>query len=163
MAACRAKSWWLKPCFQSAILFKLLKHIHLSLWQTAIYLGMASLLVLPIKNHLSSFELDFLNIFCAKTCCVVLSPYCFCYSATNKAQKMSTKPRSIRLLRWFDFSQSENGKNNRKTFKRASVESTNHVLYHSFNIGIIHSFNFNDSIYDHDIDNEEELVTFPNR
>ena len=37
---------------------------------------------------------------------------------------MSKKPRSIRLLRWLDFSQSENRKNNRKTFEGASVEPT---------------------------------------
>ena len=37
-------------------------------------------------------------------------------------EKMSEKPHSIRLLRWFNFSQSVSRKNNRKTFERASVE-----------------------------------------
>ena len=47
------------------------------------------------------------------------------YSATNMARKMSKKPCSIPLLRWFNFSQSENRKNNRKIFERASMEPTN--------------------------------------
>ena len=44
-------------------------------------------------------------------------------------EKMSKKPRSIRLLLWFDFSQSEYRKNNRKTFEGASVEPTAYTVY----------------------------------
>ena len=69
-------------------------------------------LVPRIKNHLSSFNLVFWTFFRAKICCVVCHSY---YSAT--------KPHSIRLLRRFDFSQSENRKK-RKTFQGASVEAT---------------------------------------
>ena len=58
-----------------------------------------NLLVPRIKNHLSSFELGFLNIFGAKTCCVVCNSYCFCCSATNMARKNVQKTFSIRLLR----------------------------------------------------------------
>ena len=67
-------------------------------------------------------NLVFWTFFRAKTCCLVCHSYCVCYSATNMARK---KPRSIQLLRWFDISQSENRKNNSKTFERASVEPTN--------------------------------------
>ena len=81
------------------------------------YVSQSNLLVPRIKNHLSSFKLGFLNIFRAKTCCVVCHSYCFCYSATNMARKMSKKPRSIRLLRRFDFSQAENRKTIEKPLK----------------------------------------------
>ena len=84
------------------------------------------LLLVPwFKNHLSSFELGFLNIFSRQK----LVAYFVTRIVSVKAlqiwrEKMSTKPRSIRLLRWFDFRQSENRKNNRKTFEGASVEPT---------------------------------------
>ena len=39
-------------------------------------------------------------------------------------KNVKKKQCSIRLLRWFDFSQSENKKNNRNTFEGASVEPT---------------------------------------
>ena len=42
-------------------------------------------------------------------------------------EKMPEKPPSIRLLRWFNFSQSGSRKNNRKTFEGASVEPTIYV------------------------------------
>ena len=71
-------------------------------------------------------DLVFWTFLRAKTCCVVCHSYCFCYSATNMARKMSKKLCSIRLLRWSDFSQSENRKNNRRTFEGASVEPTNY-------------------------------------
>ena len=60
----------------------------------------------------------------AKTCCVVCHTYCFCYGGTNMARKMSEKPHSIRLLRWFNFSQSGSRKNNTKAFEGASMEPT---------------------------------------
>ena len=78
---------------------------------------MLNLLVPPIKNHLSGFEFGFLNIFSHQNFCVVCHSYCFYYSATIMAQKMSKKPRSIRLLRWFDFSQPENRKTIEKPLK----------------------------------------------
>ena len=37
------------------------------------------------QNHLSSFELGFLNIFSRQN--LLRSLYCFCYSATNMARK----------------------------------------------------------------------------
>ena len=84
------------------------------------------LLLVPwTKNHLSSFKCGFLNIFRAKTCWVVCNAYCFCYVRTNMVQRnVWKKPHSIRLLRWFKFSQSGSKKNNRKTFEGASVEPT---------------------------------------
>ena len=48
-------------------------------------LGM--LLVPRTEHHLSSLKCGFLNIFCAKTCCVVCHAYCFCYGGTNMARK----------------------------------------------------------------------------
>ena len=46
-------------------------------------------------------------------------------------EKMSEKPHSIRLLRRFNFSQSESKKNNRKAFEGASVEPTRWRESHS--------------------------------
>ena len=54
------------------------------------------LLVPRIKNHLSSFKLGFLNIFHAKTCCVVCRSYCLSYSATNMARKNVQKNKFFR-------------------------------------------------------------------
>ena len=62
-------------------------------------------------------NLVFWTLFRTKTCCVVCHSYCFCYSAINMARKMPKKPSSIRLLRWFDFSQSENRKTIDKPLK----------------------------------------------
>ena len=98
-----------------------------------------------IPGHLSSFQclnfnfcwfdgrsiistasnVVFWIFFCAKTCCIVCHAYCFCYGGTNMARKISEKPHSNRLLRWFNFSQSESRKNNRKAFEGASMEPTN--------------------------------------
>ena len=69
-------------------------------------------LVPQIKNHLSSFELGFLNIFRAKTCCVVVTRIVSVFTALQAwhiymVRKNVQKPRSIRLLGWFVFSQSE--------------------------------------------------------
>ena len=69
-------------------------------------------------------NLVFWTFFRAKTCCVVCHSYSFCYRAKIWREKMSKKPCSIRLLRWFDFSQSVNRRNNRRTFEGASVEPT---------------------------------------
>ena len=84
------------------------------------------LLVPRIKNHLSSFELGFLNIFSRH---ILLRSLSLLFVFVTELQirrekKMTKKPRSIRLLRWFDFSQSENRKNNRKIFEGASVKPT---------------------------------------
>ena len=84
------------------------------------------------ENHLSSFKCGFLNIFRAKTYCVVCHAYCFCYDGTNIARKSVRKLHFnvwnlhfIRLLRWFNLSQSGSRKNNRKAFEGASMEPTN--------------------------------------
>ena len=66
----------------------------------------------------------FWTFFRAKTCCVVCHAYCFCYGRTKMARKNVWKPHSIRLLRWFNFSQSGSRKNNRKAFEGASMEPT---------------------------------------
>ena len=46
------------------------------------------------------------------------------------ARKMSEKPHSIRLLRWFNFSSSGSRKNNRKAFEGASMEPTIKPVLH---------------------------------
>ena len=66
----------------------------------------------------------FWTFFRAKTCWVVCNTYCFCYVEQIWRKKMSEKPHSIRLLRWFNFSQSRSRKNNRKISEGASVEPT---------------------------------------
>ena len=48
------------------------------------------------------------HFFRAKTCCLIC--HSFLLQRYKYGGKMSTKPRSIQLLRWFDFSQSETGK-----------------------------------------------------
>ena len=65
----------------------------------------------------------FWTFFHAKTCCVV----CHAYNVSSTVEqiwrrKMTEKPHSIRLLRWFNFSQSGSGKNNRKAFKELPWE-----------------------------------------
>ena len=60
------------------------------------------------QQSFSSFKFGFLNIFLAKTCCVVCHSSCFFYSATNMTRKNVQTPWSIRLLRWFEFRESEN-------------------------------------------------------
>ena len=69
----------------------------------------------------------------AKTCCVVCHSNSFCYSGTNMARKNDWKPHSIRLLRWFNFSQSGSRKNNRKSFEGASIEPTIELLKYQGN------------------------------
>ena len=88
----------------------------------ATFVPKSQLLVPWTENHLSSFKRDFLNIFSRQTCCVVCHAYCFCYGGTDMAQKMSEKPHSIRLLRWFNFNQPGSRENNRKAFGGASME-----------------------------------------
>ena len=53
-----------------------------------------------------------------------LSLVLFLLQLFKHGAKMPKKPCSIRLLGRFDFIQSENRKNNRKTFEGASVEPT---------------------------------------
>ena len=43
-------------------------------------------------------------------------------------EKMSEKPHSIRLLKWFNFSQSGSRENNRKAFEGASMEPTKRIV-----------------------------------
>ena len=62
----------------------------------------------------------FWTFFRSETCCIVCHTYCFCYGGTNMARKMSEKPHSIRLLRWFKQEQ----ENSRKAFEGASMEAT---------------------------------------
>ena len=88
-------------------------------------LWLTYLLVLRTEHHLSSFKCGFLNIFRARTCCVVCHAYCFCYVRTKMARKNVWKSPFIRLLRWFNFSQSGSRKNNRKALEGASMEPTN--------------------------------------
>ena len=83
------------------------------------------LLVPRITNHLSSFEYGILNIFHAITYCVVCHSYCSVTAQQVWRERMSKKSRSIRLSRLLEFSQSENRKDNRKTFEGASMEPTN--------------------------------------
>ena len=59
----------------------------------------------------------FWTFFCTKTCCVVCHAYCFCYGGTNTARKNVWKPHFIRLLRWFNFSQSGSRKTIEKLLK----------------------------------------------
>ena len=68
--------------------------------------------VTSAEHHFSSFKCGFLNIFRAKTCCVVCHAYCVWYDGTNKYG--AKKPHSIRLLRWFNLSQS----GSRKTIEK---------------------------------------------
>ena len=99
----------IKPKIQDSIAFHCVGHRYcVRLPQLADEVNVPFLLVSRIKNHLSNFELGFLNIFRAKTCCADCHSYCFCCSATSR----------------FDFSQSENRKNNKKAFEGFSVEPT---------------------------------------
>ena len=59
----------------------------------------------------------FWTFFRAKTCCVACHVYCFYYGGTNMARKDVWKPHSIRLLRWFNFSQSGSRKTIEKPLK----------------------------------------------
>ena len=54
-------------------------------------INLPGLLVPRTEHHLSSFKCGFLNIFRAKTCCVVCHAYCFGYGGTNMAQKKRLK------------------------------------------------------------------------
>ena len=78
----------------------------------------SNLLVPWTENHLSSFKCSFLNIFSRQNMLRSLSRRLFLLR-WNKygAKKTSEKPHSIRLLRWFNFSQSGSRKSNRKTLK----------------------------------------------
>ena len=78
-----------------------------------------------------SFSLVFWTFFRAKMCCVVCHSYCFCYSATDRARKNVWNTMFDWTLRWFDFRQSENRKNNRKTFEGSSMEPTTRRLWRS--------------------------------
>ena len=82
-------------------------------------------LLVPLTEHyLSSFKCGFLNIFPRQNLLRSLSCLLFLLRWKNLARKMSEKPRSIRLLRWFNFRQSGSRKNNRKAFEGASIEPT---------------------------------------
>ena len=80
------------------------------------------LLVPWTENHLSSFKCGFLNIFSRQNLLRSLSRLLFLVR-WNKfgAKKMSEKPHYIRLLRWFNFSQSLNRENDRKAFDGVSI------------------------------------------
>ena len=86
------------------------------------------LLVPRIKNHLSSFELGFLNIFRAKTCCVVYHSYCFCYRTANMARKNVRKATFDSTSEMIRLQPIRKQENNRKTFEGASVEPTIEIL-----------------------------------
>ena len=60
-----------------------------NMWNVyACQIVISTVLVVPMtEHHRSSFKCRFLNIFCAKTCCVVCHAYCFCYGRTNMARK----------------------------------------------------------------------------
>ena len=102
---------WLKQCQKRQALFKLVFTCRQRKPRTIPFHEFPDLLVPRFKNHLSSFELGFLNIFRVKTCCVVCYSYCFCYSATKMARR-NVQKKHVR----FDFSQSEN----RKTIEKPS-------------------------------------------
>ena len=70
----------------------------------------------------------FWTFFRAKTCCVVCTHIVSATVEQIWRKKMSEKPHSIRLLRWFNFSQSGSRKNNRKAFEGASMEPTMRAL-----------------------------------
>ena len=72
------------------------------------------------KNHLSQLRTWFSENFFAPK----LVAYCFCHSAANMARKNVQKTMFDSTSEMIDFSQSENRKNNRKTFEGASVEPT---------------------------------------
>ena len=122
---------------------------------------MIKLLVPRINNHLSSFELGFLNIFSRQNLLHSLSLVLFFYGATNMARKMSRKPHSIRFLRWFDISQSENRKNNRKTLERASVEPTIRAVFPSSQKSLADMLFFSKEISQDDTRCKGFVVKFP--
>ena len=76
----------------------------------------------------AALNVVFWTFFRAKICSVVCHAYCFCWGGTNMARKNVWKPHSIRLLRWFNFSQSRSRKNNRKAFEGAFMEQTSFFL-----------------------------------
>ena len=116
---------WASEISASPLCLNWQKKLSRALWCHAFLRMWPALLVPRTEHHLSSFKCGFLNIFRAKTCCVVCHAYCFCYCGTNMARKNVWKePHSIRLLRWCNISQSGSRKNNRKAFERASMEPT---------------------------------------
>ena len=84
-----------------------------------------TLLVPLTKHHLISFKCGFLNIFSRQNLLPSLSRLLFLLRCNKNGAKNVWKPHSIRLLRWFNFSQSGSRKNNRKAFEGASMEPTN--------------------------------------
>ena len=72
-----------------------------------------------VKNHLSSFKLGFLNIFSRQNLLRSLSLALFLLQRYKYGAK---NVQNVHVR--FDFRQSENRKNNRKTFEGASVEPT---------------------------------------
>ena len=64
------------------------------------------------------------HFFTPKLAGLIVTPIVSATVEQKWREKMSEKPHSIRLLRWFNFSQSGSRKNNRKTFEGASVEPT---------------------------------------
>ena len=89
----------------------------------------------PLVNHPCWFHgpriiseasnVVFWTFFRAKTCFQFVEPIVSATVEQKWREKMSEKPHSIRLLRWFNFSQSESRENNKKAFEGASMEPTN--------------------------------------
>ena len=79
---------WLVYCYKAKCTVQWVEeHIRKDVCRLNSKLASTSLLVPHTEHHLSSFKCGFLNIFCAKTCCVVCHAYCFCYGGTNMAWK----------------------------------------------------------------------------
>ena len=65
------------------------------------------------------------HIFAPKLAALFVTPIVSATVEQIRRGKMSEKPHSIWVLRWFNFSQSGSRKNNRKVFEGASMEPTN--------------------------------------
>ena len=63
-------------------------------------------------------QMWFFEHFSHQNCCVVCHAYCSATVEQIWRKKLSGKPHSIRLLRWFNCSQSGGRKNNRKTGRK---------------------------------------------
>ena len=72
------------------------------------------------------------HVFAPKLAGLIVTPIVSATVEQKWREKMSEKPHSIRLLRWFNFSQSGSRKNNRNTFEGASVEPTTQTIKGTF-------------------------------
>ena len=114
------KPLFVKVCTKVPIFYRILFMV---LLQKEVYASISVLLVPRIKNHLSSFELGFLNNFSRQNLLRNLSLALFLLQRCKYGAKKCPK-NHVRV----DFSESENRKDNRKNFEGASVEPTIYLL-----------------------------------